>query len=325
MIWILIFLYCATVITPANFMIVSDDSVPSEVAFSAHQAVDILSQYVSLQEDILIRIIWTSLRDDQIALCDLPNFCQTQRDQFMMYPSALYKQMTNNSISCFMKNGVDMEISINSGYREAFYFGFEQRSIRWYELDLPHVIMHEIFHGMGVFSGFLMDDSSLTYIPNDNQLITVYDWVLFRGRGIDGIPLNTSVPFNLHSIVDRSFLTTMPLILQSTMRALVNLSLYAPATFRNGISLSHQTGPGTLLFYNTLRGQQVAGMDVHTLALLEEMGYTTKNCDLPNLRMRCGYCDQFDPCTEHNYYVELVVNMILNNLYFIQEVLRWLP
>lgn len=318
-------MYCATVITSAHFEVVLDANVPSEVAFSAQQAASVLSQYVSLKENILIRIIWAPLQDDQIALCDLPNFCQTQRDQFVMYPSALHKQMANNSISCFMKNGVDMEISINSRYREAFYFGSEGRPIRWYELDLVRAIMHEMFHGMGIFSGFLMDGSSLIYIPNGNQLITVYDWVLFRGRGIDGIPPNASVPFDVHSIPDRSFLTEMPLVLQSTARAFVNLSLYAPASFRNGISLSHQTEPGTLLFYDALRGQQVTGMDVRTVALLEELGYSTRNCELPNMRTRCGYCDRFDPCVDHYYYLELIVNVVLNNLYFIQIILNWIP
>lgn len=325
MIWILFFLYCATFITSAHFEIVLDANVPGEVAFSAQQAVDILSQYVSLRQNVIIRILWAPLQDDQIALCDLPNFCQAQRDHFVMYPTALYKQMRNTSIPCFMKNGVDMEISINAGYRKAYYFGSERRPIRWYELDLVRAILHEILHGMGIFSGFLVDGASLIYISNGNQLITVYDWVLFRGRGIDGIPPNASVPFDVHSIPDHSFLTEMPLVLQSTLRAFINISLYAPASFKNGVSLSHQTEPGALLFYDALRGQQIAGMGVRTLALLEEIGYLTKNCDLPNLRTQCGYCDRLDPCTERNYYVDLAVNGILNNFYFIQDVLYLLP
>lgn len=319
---IILFLYLITVgwIQSAQFILSSND-MPENVIFSSRRALRTLSYHIELVQDVVVKIDWAASDTSRafLAICERPNYCRDRSGAYLDYPSALYKQLYNTT-DCYLRNDADIVIRINPNMLSALYFGNEGRPIRWYELDLTTALLHELVHGMGMFTGFLYDDTtgSIIYF-SDNARLTIYDWVIFPH-------FNESAPFAINNLPNTSFLTTCPLSFYSMRRAMVNTSLYIPSSFENGVSLSHVDKPFHLMSHDLLRGNQFDIMDAVTLAILEDMGYSVKNCNTPNMMTTCGYCDRLEPCNDHPHPdIEYAVNRLLNTLYFIQSILSYLP
>lgn len=286
-----------------SFDIVLDDNVPKEVLFSISKATDVLSKHLILKKTIIIKVQWTPLNNMVVALSERPSFCSN--DNFLAYPSSLSKQLFD--IDC--SDGIDIILYLNSNYAYVHYYGFENRPIYFFEYDLTSVLLHEILHGLGFYSGFYYDNEKLSYRLPDGFL-TIYDWILFRNKEIDGIPQYDGQYFAVDNITNNDFLKNDNLTFISSSKQF-SVSMYVPFNFQEGQSIGHRKDDFVLMSYYLLRGIHMDVMDIYVLTMLKEMGYSVKNCDLPNIRQYCGYCDSLEPCTYYNYYELLFLNLLL--------------
>lgn len=313
-----------TLYASAFFQVSFDELVPTSARFSTQTAVDLLSKYIVLSQKVTIYIKWNSSDQALLATTEMPYFCLDMiQHPLLMYPSALFKQRYDPSIRPCYYYDADIKININSKYSSSFYYGDENRPIHWYEFDLASVILHEMVHGLGFYSGFFVQNGELAYAFSSTYL-NIFDWMLFHDRNIEGFPQNTSMMLNLSSM-NTDFLRDSPLIFTSSIHAFIHITMYTPTPFDQS-AIEHYDEPFRLMSHDAMRGVQSAfSMDIYTLSILEEMGYTITNCAIPNLMTSCGYCDYLEPCEPHPHpFFERWINVLLNNFYFIQEILHWL-
>lgn len=302
--WVFFFLFVHLSI--GYFIVSMDENVPNEVIFTADKVYSTLEHHLFLKRGIRIHIKWSSLKSGRVAECEKPYFCYNRNStEYLAYPSSLFKQLFD--MECF--NGTDIVLHINSNHGAFFYYGLEHRPLRFYEYDLASVLLHETLHGLGIYSGFHFDDEGRLAYRISDGLLVVYDWVLFRAKEIDHFPKNAEYAFVVGDISDASFLMDGNLIFYSSYNN-INFSMYSPSPFEVSASLVHRNANFVLMSFFLFRGTQASVMDVYTLSLLKEMGYATKNCNLPNTRQFCGYCDYSEPCVEYHYAVLYVINQI---------------
>ncbi len=313
---ILFFIYCIFSYFSSSINIYFDSNVPLKFFDSIEESIKIMNNYLILKRNITVFIKYDILNGYILAQCDKPKYCYADFYNFISYPSSLFKQLYNRD--CI--NDFDIVITINSNFEDAFYYKLKERSIRFYEYDLQSIVLHELFHGLGFYTNFYLSDANKLMYMNMDIRLTIFDWILFKEKNITGFPKNISEPFYIQNITVIDFLINDNLIFCSFKRSLC-FPLYAPSIFVKGTSIVHRNNY-SLLYYEFYRYQQYNDIDIYSIMLLEEMGYETKNCNMPNIMKSCGYCDYLEPCNEYNYNSMWYVDYIFNHFYFLQIILN---
>lgn len=259
--------YCGN----GRFNVDFDDSVVEGAKNSVMIGINMLGHYIDLQHNVSISIRNDSIATGIIAETHIPNYCFDYKKQYQLITSALCLQKYGTQRLC-TAYGVYHDMVIILSPNTNYYFRESGTSIKFNQYDLATVIAHEGCHGLGIVSNLQADG---TYERFNSP--TSYDVIVFN--------LNSNAHVSNSSFTNNSL--SFPFF---------NLKypLYAKRPFWIGTSIIH--GFYGLMNYKGLKGVEACEIDIYTLNILKQLGYTVRNCDNPDFSTICGYCNSGVPC-----------------------------
>lgn len=292
-IWLFIltlYWYCLCWYGADQFHLYFDNDATKDMQAVSYEAAQGLFYFISLKRDINIKIEWAALGQGILGSSSFPYGCQDElRNIFIILPPALYVQKYGENGNCRSYNGnvfYHMTIQLNSDPSVRFYWQNNVTKIQSNEYDALTTIRHEMVHGLGQKSSIASVDGMSTLVP----MGYLYDWIIFSANGAwpdmnSGIPLQNPTFKNGYRL-DSSLLFpcnhSFPLNVDSI-------------DFANGVPVAHNAHEG-LMNFKLSKGQQRSALSMYDIEMLSTLGYTTKNCDHPDMSTPCAFCRMTDNC-----------------------------
>src|SRR6218665_846446 len=267
----------------ANFVVTYNGfSEPAKKAFQ--RAVDIWSTLITSNVTININAVWRNLGQGILGSCSPTtfekNFPEAQY-QDVLYPVSLANKMANRDL-----NGDEAEIDAQFSSSISWNYELEKSSSpRSGRYDLVSVVMHEIGHGLGIFSAYEVSgrNGRIRTHPFFQGSPCAYDLSLQNLPNSSG-PLTPIIGYASPSADLKSALTEGSLFFNSPSVLRLNAvkgKAYAPIQYSAGSSIAHNDeaaypsgNANSLMTPNIAANESIHDPGPITLGELSDMGWT---------------------------------------------------
>lgn len=253
-------------------------------AFQA--AVNIWSQTVSSTIPIVINATWAQLSPGILGSSGpngiVRNFPNGVPNHW--YAIALANKLAGVDHD---PSSADMHITFNSDYASMFYYGVDGNP-PINEVDFVTVILHEICHGLGFLGSFSASNGLGSWGWNTGYPV-IFDPLYYNGSHQQ--MMNTNLFPNpsselLGQMTSNNVYCTGAKVMQANAGNPVKI--YAPSTWAQGSSMSHwdeiyRDTPNALMRYAISAGASIHDPGPFTLALLQDIGWTTASPVVPSI------------------------------------------
>jgi hypothetical protein len=274
-------------LVPASTIQVNYTNFTAEQQQAFQAAVGIWSQTVSSTVPIVIDAAWAQLGPGILGSSG-PN--AIVRDFPNSVPNRWYAVALANKLAGvdFYPTKADMHINFNSDYASMFYYGVDGKPPS-NKVDFVSVILHEICHGLGFSGSFIANSNSLGLWGFGTGYPFIFDPLYYNGSSQQLI--NTAL-FPNPSLELLGQMTSNNVFCTGAKVRLANggnpVKMYAPATWQEGSSLVHwdeiyRNTPNALMLYALSPGASIHDPGPFTLALLQDIGWTTASPIVPSL------------------------------------------
>lgn len=255
--------------TPPN------SATQTAIAFAA----TLLDSFFLFKHDINVVVQWTDLSAipnllgsaGPTQVCAHPD---STNFRYVIIPTSLYSELTDGSFCPDASSSMHVSIQMNSHPPSAWYTGTDGNPPS-NQIDLITVMMHEMVHGLGFFSGMLNGNGNYAYAPYG----TLYDWFIFEGKF--GWPVHYGLPVSNPAIVIPSILTNGLQSFKGDIGAssAATFLVYTPNPFQPGSSISHvapsSSTTNRLMFPSISPGEAHHDIGGNVWAVMANLGYST--------------------------------------------------
>ena len=214
-------------------IIINYVNFPEEAKPAFEYAVNIWKGFVASDIPIHICAKWESLSNNVLASSNPAYFYKNFNGaevENVYYPISLVEKLSGKEWN--EKAEADIFCLFNGNM--PWYFGTDGNTPTT-SYDLTTAALHEIAHGLG-FSGFLDANDNKGYFDNINSLPSIYDYYIFNKLNQRLADKNY---FQSPSNELFNQLTSQDLIISKTNENTENVSIYAPLSWKEGVSVYH--------------------------------------------------------------------------------------
>jgi hypothetical protein len=196
-------------------------------------------------------------------------------------PSALAWQMLGGKV----ENAKDSDITVSINDKTDWDYALNGVAAR-NKTSFVYTLRHELGHGLGIVASL----DGVTGKPLNDPLVFVFDEFLNRGSSQRNRLLDHAEEERLRDMKSNDLFFNGENATEASLKSIKPLpmvKLYAPATFRNGSSVTHvdqetYADVRTGLMVPTSFGSGYDRIDILTLGIIKDLGYTmTENPPLP--------------------------------------------
>lgn len=261
---------------------VSYFNFPEEAKVAFEYAVSIWEKSINSPVSINIHANWDNLSQNMLGSGKPAVFYRNFKgapQANIYYPVALVEKITNKEYN----STTEADITCSFNKSKPWYFGTDGKTPATH-YDFVTAVLHEIGHGLGI-SGFFTSDNGIAKYSNSSNSPSVYDNFVFNN--------------NKQRIADQSLFPcpSVELTKQLTSNSLVfnysteenelsAVSIYAPGTWENGISIYHfkKTSqaygePNELMSAHAYKGEAIHNLGEKTLLVLSELGWSVNSIE----------------------------------------------
>ena len=252
---------------------------PEEAKTAFLYAISIWENVISSSVPINILAEWETMDNNILAKCR-PALNHINFDGALVpdvyYPVTLVEKLSGKE----MNNG-EPDIICSFNKNMAWYFGTDGNTPTT-KYDFSTAVLHEITHGIG-FSGFLKAENSIGFFNNNNNLPSIFDYLIYNKSYQKLADKNVfTSPSNelMNQLTSDNLIYYCPK--HSNVCENIIANLFAPTTWRDGSSIYHlnESDYGAedengLMTPHLFKGEAIHTPGEKTIKILAKLGWKT--------------------------------------------------